>query len=329
MSTRTRWGLTLAFCLTLLIAGIASRIQPVFCGYTPYTWVFPAMGTVARFVFYARNFKEADAARHAALREFNQVGKLCNLYDENSELSRLNRKNGRFNCSLEFWELLIHCRNAYWRSQGNFDVSIKPLMDLWGFYRKQNSVPDREMINKTLKRVGLDKVEFIPETQTIRFTVPDMALDLGGIAKGYALDRAAAAAVKNGIKAGVLDLGGNLRFLPQLPPGKKCYRIGVRDPRYPGGTLPEVLELPADCAVSTSGDYERFVTLNGVRYGHIISPKTGIPQTNFPITAVADTALNADWISTAVYLGNAEFVKKFKQHNSTTVYRVKKRLEKL
>ena len=129
-----------------------------------------------------------------------------------------------------------------------------------------------------------------------------MAFDLGGIAKGYAVDAACDAAVDCGVRRGIIDLGGNLRLMPLPPPGRLFYRVGIRDPRDRYSVLPEVIEL-RNAALSTSGDYERFVTIGGKRYGHIMDPVAGHPtQAENSVTVIAPSAMLADWLSTTLFL---------------------------
>ena len=275
-----------------------------------YSFAFGTMGTRAGCTFYAADERTAQAGFAAVRAAFDRVTQVCNLHDEKSELARLNREAGRdfFVCSELLWNVLSEARRAHEASSGAFDVTVKPLMDLRGFYRKQNRAPSPAELAETLKRVGFDKLEWDDARHAVRFKVPGMALDLGGIAKGYALDLAAAAVLKLGLKSGVIDLGGNLYLLPEPPPGKNCYRIGVKSPSGKGdsGT---VLELPGNCAVSTSGSYERFVVLEGKRYGHVIDPATGdAPYLDRSATAVAPTGIESDWLSSAAFLRGEKIV---------------------
>ena len=269
-----------------------------------YSFTFGTMGTRAGCSFYAADERTAQAGFAAVTREFDRVTRVCNLYDENSELARLNREAGQdfFVCSELLWSVLSEARRAHRASSGAFDVTVKPLMDLWGFYRKQQRTPSGSEIAETLARVGFDKLEWDDARHAVRFKTPGMALDLGGVAKGYALDLAAAEVQKLGIKSGVIDLGGNLYLLPEPPPGKTCYRIGIKSPSGEGDSG-NVLELAGGCAVSTSGSYERFVVLEGRRYGHVVDPATGdAPYLNRSATAVAPTGVESDWLSSAAFL---------------------------
>lgn len=270
---------------------------------------FLTMGTRAAFIFYATP-ELAETAGRAGIDDFERITEACNLHDPDSELSRLNAAafEQPFRCSDLLWSILSEARQAYAFSGGAFDISVKPLMDLWGFYRRRGTEPPSETeVAAVRELVGLDKVIFDDRARTVRFTRRGMALDLGGVAKGCAVDRAAAAAVAAGIRAGVIDLGGNLRLLPEPPPGRESYRIGVTDPGAPDRVRKRVLELPGDMSLSTSGDYERFVILAGRRYGHIIDPATGVPPApGRAVTVMAPSAFLADWLSTAVYLRGGE-----------------------
>jgi thiamine biosynthesis lipoprotein len=315
MRNRTFAGLVIAAVLTLAALAIAKAL---YSSQEMIQWktTFPVMGTVASFTLYTTSEKLAEEAAQKAQTEFQKVVSVANLYDKDSELSRLNASASgeEFHCSPEMWKLLMRAQRAYTDSNGVFDITVKPLMDLWGFYRKRQMIPSPEAIDETLKRVGFNKVILDPEKRSVRFTVPQMALDLGGIAKGYAADRAAAAIVATGITSGVVDLGGNLKLLPSPPPGRNCYIVGIRKPGRRGEIIPDLLmDLPPDCAIATSGDYERFVVLNGKTYGHIINPKSGIPEANRSVSVITSNALDADVFSTSAYLGKektAEFLKR-------------------
>ena len=304
-------ALVLILAVAAAVAGVLTRARQqrrstltVAPKPTVYRRLFKAMGTRAECSFYTADAKQAAAAFDAVRREFDRVTKACNLYDPQSELSRLNREAGQgfFVCSDVLWRILVEARRAHLASDGAFDITVKPLMDLWGFYRKQHKTPSAAEIAATLERVGMDKLEWDDARRAVRFKTPGMALDLGGIAKGYALDLAAAAVLKLGIKSGVIDLGGNLYLLPEPPEGRGSYRVGIRSPSGDGDSG-EVLELPGSCAVATSGSYERFVVLDGKRHGHVIDPATGeAPYLGRSATAVAPTGIESDWLSSAAFL---------------------------
>jgi len=313
MTNRTRIGIALGLVLFALLTLFAARlVNRAADNNVKYERTFPIMGTVANFTFYG----PSDVARAAADRareSFDRTVALCNLYDPESELSRLNKQAAEkpFTCSPELWYLLLEARKAYLFTDGLFDITAKPLMDLWGFYRKRGDVPPGQTeIAQAMAKVGLDKVIFNNVDRTVKFTVPGMSFDLGGIAKGYAVDRAAEAVEKLGIRCGVIDLGGNLRLLQKPPPGQTAYRVGIRNPQKNGQLLDDVLEL-CNVSLSTSGDYERFVMLGGIKYGHIMNPLTGKPtQAPGSVTVIAPSAMVADWLSTSVFLGGRDLAKR-------------------
>ena len=275
---------------------------------------FPAMGTVANISVYT---SEADLERANELcqREFASVVEVCSLFNPDSELVQLNSSAADmpFVCSPMMWELLMRSKKAYQESGGKFDITVKPLMDLWGFYRKRGMPPSAKEIAEVKEVVGFDKLVFDEKSRSVRFSRPGMALDFGGIAKGYAADRAAAAIVAAGITSGVIDIGGNLRMLPEPPPGKKFYKVAIRDPKNSARVLDIQLTVKPGMAVSTSGDYERFVIYQGKRYGHIISPETGCPAAVCAVTVVADSAVDADVFSTSCCLGGKEIAEVLKK----------------
>lgn len=305
---RTVAGYIVTLVLILLSVPVFFYKRQVTSVYT-----FPVMGTIATLKFTSESENKNFRASLIVKEEFDKVMKLANLYDPASELSRLNAAAAAgkpFKCSDSMWFLLKRSEKAFEQSVHLFDITVKPLMDLWGFYRKKgdDSLPADSETARARQRVGFDKLRFDESTKTLFFTVSNMQLDLGGIAKGYAVDRAAARVIAYGVKSGVIDLGGNLFLLPEAPDGKKYYTVAIKDPADRSKNLEKTLALPGNCAVATSGDYERFVTIKGKRFGHIISPLSGLPEARTAVTVTAASALDADILSTTAYLGGEKLV---------------------
>lgn len=249
---------------------------------------------------------EASAAADfvPAFNAFAKVETMCNAFDIYSELSSLNSSAAEkpFVCSPELYEILTAAREAYRVSEGGFDITAGPLMKLWGFRRKQDKpqLPPPEEIAGAKKLVGLDKVRFDDAARSVYFTVPGMSIDLGGIAKGWAADLAARALEANGVTKGMIDLGGNLRALAE-PINPEGSLVAIRDPLDGRKNCEHILLQRG--AVATSGNYERFVEIDGKRYAHIMDPATGMPVEGIlAVTVVAPTALQADWLSTTVFV---------------------------
>ncbi len=271
--------------------------------------VFPVMGTICECRFEMPEHKFVPAVK-AVHRAFDRVMKIADLYDKTSELSRLNATAHLkpFVCSKELYSLLRKSREAHRISEGKFDISVKPLMLLWGFYRKQGKAPSEQEIAAAKKLCGLDKVIFDDSERSVFFTQPGMALDLGGIAKGYALDLAKEelAPFEKHISRGTLNLGGNILLLGK----KQTYNIGIKHPAHPD-KIKEVAQFTSPGAISSSGDYERFVILDGKKYGHIIDPQTGVPASrNYAATVFAPSGTDSDWMSTTLYLGGTNMQSK-------------------
>ncbi|MBO7327313.1 MAG: FAD:protein FMN transferase [Lentisphaeria bacterium] len=313
MKLKRRIGIALSLVLIPVLA-VLFYIYAIPEDVPCFRTVFPVMGTVSTISVYSSEAELTEAFK-ISKKEFDAVEKLCSLYNIQSELSLINTNasHAPVKCSEDMWHLLMRSKAAYIESDGHFDITVKPLMDLWGFYRKRDCAPAENEIKAVMKRVGFDKVILDEKEKTILFSIPGMELDMGGIAKGYAVDRAAAAVSAAGIDSGVIDIGGNLRMLSQPPPGKKYYAIGIRDPEKKKKILPGVLKVAPGMAVSSSGDYERFVTYNGVRHSHIISPKTGYPANISAVTVVASKAMDADIFSTACCLGGKKSAKKLQK----------------
>ncbi len=183
-------------------------------------------------------------------------------------------------------------------SDGACDVTIGPVMRLWGFATATPHVPDKDEIASALDLIGADKIE-VTEGK-VRFLKENMALDLGAIAKGYAVDRAVRILERGGASGGLVEAGGDLRFFGTKP-GKRRWRIALAHPRK-AGTLIEIGEIPLH-SVATSGDYERFFEADGKRYHHLLDPRTGYPARKaISATVWARTCMDADMLSTTLFV---------------------------
>ena len=244
-------------------------------------------------------------------KQVEEVDKTCNIYKPETELSRLNASaySAPFKCSPLLWKLMIISKHYYDLTDGAFDISETPLLKLWGFYRKRKQLPTAAETAKAKEKVGLDKVIFDMKNHTVKFTVQGMRLDLGGIAKGFAVQKAAEYAKKIGVKRGIINLSGNAYCFQEPFPGRKNYIIGVKNPLRKNAICGKVKIL--DQSVATSGDYERFVIINGKHYAHIMNPETGKPVENMlAVTVITPDAADADALSTSVFIKGEKFAKK-------------------
>lgn len=240
---------------------------------------------------------DKDAAR-IVFSEIRRIEGLLSKYKEDSEISRLN-KTGKLSVSPETFFILQKSRDFWQASEGAFDITVAPLVDLWGFTDEAYRIPQKGMIEKTLASVGFDKIILNADGNVVKFKFPGMKIDLGAIAKGYAVDCAVRKLKENRIASCLINAGGQVFCLGGNH--GKPWRIAVRNPRNPG--IWEYLELK-DKAVSTSGDYEQYFIRGNKRFSHILDPRTGYPSDSGVISAtvVAADGLTADALSTSIFI---------------------------
>jgi len=283
-------------CCTKQQAGPAPEPDPQHPG--RFVLRFEAMGTDATLTVRAPDAGAARRMTAPAVSRIEQVEALMSTYRPESEISRLNAHGAQeaVKLSPETMRVLRESVRFGRLSDGAFDVAYAPLRALWRKAQERGALPTQEELQDTLKRVGSDKL--ILTGDSARFSVAGMEVDLGGIAKGYAIDLAAEAMKKAGAESGIVDLGGNMFLIGRRGDSQK-WQVQVRDPRK-GEHAPIYLRLE-NVAVSTSGDYARFFRVGEKTYSHIVDPHTGWPVSAIPsATVVAPDATTADALSTAI-----------------------------
>ena len=315
MSTKTAISKGLATVLILIVLFFVCRGRRL----KEDSVTFMVFNTVCKVTVY-ENVK-VEMAYKEIIQRMTALHNLINVYDPESELSRLNSIafQADFHCSDELWEILCAGRQAYTETEGAFDPTVGPLMKLWGFHGKRNTIPTDEEIVSALAKVGLDKVEFDDVKHTVRFAREGVALDFGGIAKGYACDIVAEVLRFSGFTRYMIDLGGNIQ-LSELPPkGQKLFRVGIRDPMNKEQVL-EVLELKG-CSIATSGNYERSRVIDGRRIGHIMDPKDGRPgEFHASVSAITPRGVDSDVFSTAVFVRGEHLARKLADKHPGTSF---------
>lgn len=274
---------------------LAGCIVPSEAPLARFEFTEPHMGTPCRVAFYARDAEEAERARRAAFAELAGVDERMSDYREESEVSLLSRRSGGgpIPVSEPLFQVLSAAQRFSQLSGGAFDVTVGPVVHLWRKARREARLPDPRELREALERTGWRKLVLDPAARTARLERPGMLLDLGGIAKGHACDRALEALARLGIRRAMVDTGGGMA-IGDPPPGRAGWRIQVAD------RSEKVLVL-ARCGVATSGDWERYVEIDGVRYSHIVDPSTGLGLTNrILVTVVAPDGMSADALSTAL-----------------------------
>ena len=252
--------------------------------------------------------KELNSAIDKAFEVMEEIDRLMSNYKEDSEVSRVNKlkENERMRLDPQTFDVIQRSKEFGKLTSGAFDITVEPLLELWGVYSGGvPRVPDDDEIKKALGLIGYDKIVLDKEKETIGFTKEGVRIDLGGIAKGYAVDKAMESLGNSGIRNALVEAGGDI-FVRGSGTNFSGWRIGVQHPRKEGEYL-TILELE-DKAVSTSGDYERYFIINNKRYSHIIDPRTGLPKSNVPasVTVIAQDSTTADTLATAVFVLGAE-----------------------
>ena len=238
-----------------------------------YHYDFQAMGSPCAIQLYAGSAKKAKQAARVVMDDVYRLEAKYSRYRADSFLSSINRvaaQGGSIQVDDETTGLLDYAATCYQQSDGLFDITSGILRRAWNF--KSGSLPSQEMIQTLLKKIGWHKISW--QRPVLAFTVAGMEIDFGGVVKEYAVDRAAALCRDAGIEHGLINLGGDVKIIGPHDDGSP-WRIAIRHPRIPDGVLHTLLLHSG--ALASSGDYERCITVNGIRYGHVLNPKTGWP----------------------------------------------------
>ncbi len=257
------------------------------------------MGTFAQVSVVMGDGRNGSEAGEAAFDQLTEVDASMSDYIEDSELSQLNRNgyDGPVKVSDGLFEVISAAVQYSRQSDGAFDITIGPLVGLWREAERTGAKPTEVQVAAAKAKVGYEKLQLDAENRTVKFTVEGMLLDLGGIAKGYAIDKAIEAARAHGAKGVMVDVGGDIMCFGNSLNGQ--WKIGLQDPTDEGEML-LVLKL-CDVAVATSGDYRRFVVIGDERFNHIFSPKAGVSAGELTsVSVIAGTAMQADALATAV-----------------------------
>lgn len=259
------------------------------------------MGSELRIAVWTSDRAGAEAALADVFAEFDRLDALMSVWREGSDVERLNAAAGRqaVPVSVEVVEVLRAARAVSELSDGAFDVTFGALSGLWRFDHDQdNRVPPRDAVAARLPLIDYRLVEL--DDGMARLARAGMRVHLGGIGKGYAIDRAAGLLRSRGFHDFLIQSGGDMYAAGQR--GTRPWHVGIRDPRGPADRSFAALDL-SDAAISTSGDYERFFVAGGQRYHHILDPRTGLPAAGTrSTTLVADRAMDTDALSTAVFV---------------------------
>lgn len=261
------------------------------------------MGTTVETTARSTDVNYCKKALMTAYSEMQRVENLLSCEKDSSEISEINRSAGihPVKVSDETVEMLKRAKAYCAKYNGVFDVTIGPLSNLWGFSSdKEIVLPGKSTIQKLRKLVDYRDLLINEKDTTVFLKKKGMSIDLGGIAKGYAIDRGSAVLKNMGIRNFILNAGGDI-YVSGTKDKDSLWKIGIKHPRHTNALIAE-FNLN-DYAVATSGDYERFKIINGVRYHHILNPASGYPgRLSESSTILAQTAEEADATATYIFL---------------------------
>ena len=269
-----------------------------------------SLDTIVTITCYGKN---ADRASDEAIKEIERIHSVFSSFDENSEIYKINENAFKepVKMSDEVLFVIEKCLEMSKVTDGAFDITVKPLTEIWNVKAESPKVPEESKIKDALSKIGWENIEIADGY--ISFKKEGMKIDLGGAVKGYACDRAKEIITSYGIKNALLDLGGNLYALGVSESGKS-WKVGIQDPSQMRGESFKTLNL-SDVSCVTSGSYERYFEENGKIYHHILDTKTGYPVDKglISVTVVSPSSFEADMLSTAIFALGEDRINELKE----------------
>jgi FAD:protein FMN transferase len=264
--------------LSVALTGPAwyEREQPA--GLTRLELTEEAMGSSFSLVLFGPDRPGLESAAAAAFAEAHRLDRLLSNYVADSEWSAMNREAASrpVRVTPELFALLSSCLEYSRKSEGAFDITVGPLIKVWGFYKGEGGMPKPQEVKDALNRVGYRHVQLDPGPRTVRFAHAGMDLDPGGIGKGYAVDRMVEVLKRAGIRIALVSASGSSIYGLGAPPDEpEGWPITIRAPRDPSAVAAQI--ALKDMSLSTSGSYEKFFWAEGRTYSHIFDPRTGYP----------------------------------------------------
>jgi len=262
-----------------------------------------AMYTVTSITVSSDSKEKANTAIDRAFIELDRLANLMNFYSKDSELSAINDSAGirPVRVSKETAEVIERAVYTSVNTGGAFDVTIGPVVRLWDF--KSGIIPSEATLREALSKVGYENIVLDRVNNTVFLKKKGMAIDLGGILKGYSADRAVDILKQNGISSGVVAVGGEVKAFGTKLDGD-AWNVGIKNPRQKGegDEIIATIKL-SDKAISTSGDYEKFMIKDGKLYHHLLDPKTGYPVYECQsVSIIADNAVDTDAFATGIFI---------------------------
>lgn len=300
----------IGFLLCFLVSGCSQNTNM-----QEYTKTIFAMDTVMDLKIYSDN---GDNALEEAENEILRIEKLFDRGSKDSEIYKINQ-NKTAEVSADTAEVVSYAIAISQKTNGAFDITIAPIMDLWGFFGSAFKVPSDAELTSVLSDVGYENVQIKGKQISIS---ENTTIDIGGIGKGYASDKVTELLKNSGVKSAIISLGGNVYAIGKKP-DNSLWTVGIANPKKPAQPIGKI--QISDKAVVTSGGYQRYFEQDGITYHHIIDPKTGKSADNglASVTIIADSGTNADGLSTSLFVmgleKSIEFWRRYKNFDAIFV----------
>ncbi|MBO0564352.1 FAD:protein FMN transferase, partial [Clostridium botulinum] len=286
--------LLLCICLPLVFVGCDSKSEE------PVSRETYLMGTIINIKAYGKN---ADKAVQASVDRISDIENKMSLNISTSEINKINKNAGiaPVKVSKNTFDVVKASLIYSEKTKGSFDITVEPLVSIWGIGTDKARIPSKDEINNALKLINYKDVVINEKESTIMLKRKGQAIDLGAIAKGYTADELKKVLLNYNVSSAFLNLGGNVYVLGNKP-DKTPWKIGVQNPLEPRGDYLGIVSV-SDKSVVTSGNYERFFERNGKRYHHIFDTKTGYPAEKglISVSIISDKSIDGDALSTSVY----------------------------
>lgn len=293
MHLRNKFTIILIF---LLLCSIGVRAQQ------PYKRTLKLMGSRFDITVVGKDSLEANGFIDMAVNEISRIERLISSWDPNSQTSEINRNAGiaAVKVDAELFDLIMRAKGISRLTDGAFDISYASMDKIWKFDGSMTEMPSGESITNSVAKVGVDNVLLDKANSTVFLKIQGMKIGFGGIGKGYAADSAKDLLISKGVVSGIINASGDMNTWGKQPDGSE-WKVAITNPMDKNKVF--ALLPITNGAVVTSGNYEKYVTFNGVRYTHIIDPRTGYPATGITsVTVFAPKAELADALATSVFV---------------------------
>lgn len=278
-----------------------------------------SMACTYSIVVYGSDESQLRQIVNDAFDEVDRIDRLMSHYKKDSPLSQINREAAHHpvRTDSELYSFLLECVRYSRASQGAFDITVGPLMKAWGFFRGEGKMPSDVELKKIRQTIGYQHLIFNTQEKTIAFDRAGVELDLGGIAKGYAVDQVVTLLKSCGIASALISAGGSTLYALGSPPDRDCWEVEIQDPTN-ARKMARRVQLK-DQSLSVSGSAEKFFEFNGQRYSHIMDPRTGRPvQGVLSVAVITETGTAGDALDNVFYVQGVARSRKYLQQLSDT-----------